>query len=259
MLAVKELAEKMKGKFKDIVVLGIGGSALGITAIRDALKGPLWNLHGKPRLFVLDNLDSVTEVEGLLDLDKTLFIVISKSGATPETMAQFFYFREKVSKEQFVFISDPKEGELRAIGKEYGIPMLDIPPEVGGRFSVLSPVGLFPAALLGIDIEELLGGAEEMADTFHEAEWEMNLPFQFAALQYLLEWKHGIPITVLFPYSSKLASLADWYGQLLAESIGKNGKGLTPLRAVVVTVQHSLLQVLTVGSNAKVIVFLVMV
>ena len=234
-LAVKELAEKLKGRFKDIVILGIGGSALGITSLRDALKGPLWNLDGKPRLFVLDNLDTVGELENMLDLDKTLFIVISKSGTTPETMAQFFYFREKVSKERFVFITDPKEGELRAIGKEYGIPMLTIPAEVGGRFSVLSPVGLFPAALLGIDIEELLAGAEKMATQFGETEWDLNLPFQLATVQYLLEWKQGVGITVLFPYSSRLASFADWYGQLLAESIGKEGKGITPLRGVGVT------------------------
>ena len=190
-LAVKELAEKLKGRFKDIVILGIGGSALGITSLRDALKGPLWNLDGKPRLFVLDNLDTVGELENMLDLDKTLFIVISKSGTTPETMAQFFYFREKVSKERFVFITDPKEGELRAIGKEYGIPMLTIPAEVGGRFSVLSPVGLFPAALLGIDIEELLVGAEKMAAQFGETEWEMNLPFQLFARVEAGRWHYG--------------------------------------------------------------------
>ena len=255
-LAVKELAEKLKGRFKDIVILGIGGSALGITSLRDALKGPLWNLDGKPRLFVLDNLDTVGELENMLDLDKTLFIVISKSGTTPETMAQFFYFREKVSKERFVFITDPKEGELRAIGKEYGIPMLTIPAEVGGRFSVLSPVGLFPAALLGIDIEELLAGAEKMATQFGETEWDLNLPFQLATVQYLLEWKQGVGITVLFPYSSRLASFADWYGQLLAESIGKEGKGITPLRGVGVTDQHSQLQLWTEGPNDKLILFL---
>lgn len=254
-LAVKELAEKLKGRFKDIVVLGIGGSALGITCVRDALKGPLWNFHGKPRLFVLDNLDTVGELEKVIDPDKTLFIVISKSGTTPETMAQYFYFKQKVSKENFVFITDGKSGELRAMGKEYGIPMLEIPENVGGRFSVLTPVGLFPAAMIGVDIEEMLRGAEAMAKSFNETDFDENPAFQFAAVQYLLEWKYGVHITVMMPYSTRLYTLADWYRQLLAESIGKEGKGLTPVRALGVTDQHSQLQLYNEGPKDKLIVF----
>lgn len=255
-LAVKALAEKMKGRFEDIVVLGIGGSALGITCLRDALKGPFWNFSGKPRLFVLDNLDTISDVEALVNLDKTLFIVISKSGTTPETMAQYFYFKEKVSKENFVFITDPESGELRRMGRAMGIPMLDIPENVGGRFSVLSPVGLFPAALLGIDIEELLSGADEMGARFLKTEMELNLPFQFATVQYLLEWDRGVHMTVMMPYSTRLYSLADWYRQLLAESIGKEGRGLTPIRALGVTDQHSQSQLYNEGPKDKLICFL---
>ena len=184
-LAVKELAEKLRGKFKDIVVLGIGGSALGINCVRDALMGPLWNFHSKTRLFVLDNLDTVGELERVIDADQTLFIVISKSGTTPETMAQYFYFKQKVSKENFVFITDGESGELREIGREYGIPMLSITENVGGRFSVLTPVGLFTAAMMGVDIEELLRGAEGMAILFMKEKWVLNVLFQFAAAQYL--------------------------------------------------------------------------
>lgn len=255
-LASKQTAEKFEGKFENIVILGIGGSALGITCLRDALKGPYWNLHGKPRLFVLDNLDLVAEIEKVIDPDKTLFIVISKSGSTPETMAQLFYFLEKVGRDHFVFITDPDSGVLREMGKELRLPMLDIPKKVGGRFSVLSPVGLFPAALLGLDIEELLRGADDMVKSFENSEWDLNLPFQFATIQYLLEWKHGIPMTVLMPYSSRLFSLADWYRQLLAESIGKNGKGLTPIPALGVTDQHSQLQLYNEGPTDKLIAFL---
>lgn len=261
-LAVKALAEKCRGRYEDIVVLGIGGSALGITCVRDALKGPFWNLKSKeqreglPRLFVLDNLDTVAEVESVVDLDKTLFIVISKSGTTPETMAQYFYFKQKVSKENFVFITDPESGELRRLGAKYGVPMLDIPANVGGRFSVLTPVGLFPAALLGVDIEELLGGAEAMGDCFLKTEMELNLPFQMATVQYLLEWERGVRMTVMMPYSSRLYMLADWYRQLLAESIGKEGKGLTPIRALGVTDQHSQLQLYNEGPTDKLICLL---
>jgi len=255
-LAVKELATKLHGKFKDIVVLGIGGSALGSICIRDALMGPYWNFHGKPRLFVLDNLDTVGELEKVIDPDKTLFIVISKSGTTPEPMAQYFYFKQKVSKENFVFITDGAGGELRALGNEYGIPMLEIPENTGGRFSVLTPVGLFPAAMLGVDIEELLRGAEQMAKSFYETDFDENPAFQFAAAQYLLEWKYGIHITVMMPYSTRLYALADWYRQLLAESLGKQGKGLTPVRALGVTDQHSQLQLYNEGPKDKLIVFI---
>lgn len=256
LVATKILAEQLKGKFKDIVVLGIGGSALGVTCLRDALKGSHWNHHGNPRLFVLDNVDTVDEVEALLDLDKTLFIVISKSGNTTETLAQYFYFKEKVSKENFVFITDPEDGPLRQWSKSQGIPALDIPRNVGGRFSVLSPVGLFPALLLGIDIEELLNGADEMAKLFYSEELDLNLPFQWATVQYLLEWEHGIPMTVLMPYSTRLSTLADWYRQLLAESIGKEGKGLTPIRALGVTDQHSQLQLYNEGPTDKLFCFI---
>lgn len=257
LLSSLKLAEKFKGRFKDIVVLGIGGSALGVTCLRDALKGPFWNLKSEgPRLFVLDNLDTVGELEELLDLDQTLFIVITKSGTTPETMAQYHYFKEKVSKENFVFITDPEEGELRKIGKSLGIPMLDIPQNVGGRFSVLTPVGLFPAALLGMDLEALMKGAEDMAQTFQAKEIELNLPFQFAAVQYLLDWERGIPMTVMMPYSSRLYTLSDWYRQLLAESIGKEGRGLTPIRALGVTDQHSQLQLYNEGPTDKLFCFI---
>lgn len=261
LLLVKQLAEKKRG-FKDVVVLGIGGSALGVTCLRDALKGTLWNLKseddrdGLPRLFVLDNLDTLGELEHLLDLDKTLFVAITKSGTTPETMAQYFYFKEKVSKDNFVFITDPEAGELRKIGLEMDIPMLDIPQNVGGRFSVLSAVGLFPAVLLGIDIEELLRGAGDMARLFESEEMDLNLPFQFASVQYLLDWERGIPMTVMMPYSSRLHTFASWYAQLLAESIGKEGRGLTPISALGVTDQHSQLQLYNEGPTDKLLCFI---
>ncbi len=254
-LSVKSMADKLQGKFEDIVVLGIGGSALGITCIRDCLLGKFSNFS-KPRLFVIDNLDTISEIESLINLDKTLFIVISKSGSTPETMAQYFYFKDKVSKENFVFITDSNEGELRKIGTDLQIKMLDIPANVGGRFSVLTSVGLFPAAMMGIDIEEMLEGAEEMAKDFENKEFERNIGFQLATIQYLLDWEEGIRISVMMPYNSRLFSFADWYRQLLAESIGKDGKGLTPLIALGVTDQHSQLQLYNEGPKDKLFIFL---
>lgn len=261
LLSVKHLAERVqkridRGEIKDVVILGIGGSALGITCLRDALKGMTWNFHGKPRVFVLDNLDLVDEVEPILEMNKTLFVVISKSGGTLETMEQYEYFSKKAPQENFVFITDPAKGRLRKLGKELGVPMLEVPENVGGRFSVLSPVGLFPAALMGIDIESLLDGAEEMTRSFYSKDFYKNIPFQVAALQYLFEWQHGVHITVMMPYSTRLFSFADWYRQLLAESLGKDGKGITPVNALGVTDQHSQVQLYNEGPNDKLIFFL---
>ena len=134
--------------------------------------------------------------------------------------------------------------------------MLDIPANVGGRFSVLTSVGLFPAAMMGIDIEEMLEGAEEMAKDFENKEFERNIGFQLATIQYLLDWEEGIRISVMMPYNSRLFSFADWYRQLLAESIGKDGKGLTPLIALGVTDQHSQLQLYNEGPKDKFLFFL---
>jgi glucose-6-phosphate isomerase len=255
-LAVKKLAESLQGKFQDIVICGIGGSSLGAHCLRDTIKGPYWNMHGSPRLFVLDNLDLVDEVEKVIDHDKTLFIIISKSGRTPEPMSQYFYFKEKVSRENFVFITDSEKGELRKIADELKIPTLDVPDNVGGRFSVLTPVGLLPAALMGIDIERMMEGASTMAESFNSKEFDLNLPFQLATVQYLLDWKHGISMNVMMPYSTRLWTFADWYRQLLAESTGKDGKGLTPIRALGVTDQHSQVQLYNEGPTDKLLMFI---
>jgi len=255
-LAVKQMAQRLDGKFDDIVILGIGGSALGPNCLRDTIKGPLWNTHGSPRLFVVDNLDLVDEVEKVVNLDRTLFIVITKSGRTPETMGEYFYFKNKVSKENFVFITDPENGELRKIAKEMQIPTLDLPPNIGGRFSVLTPVGLLPAVLMGMDIEALLEGAQTMAESMMSPEFDLNLPFQLATIQYLLDWKHGVSMSVMMPYSTRLLTFADWYRQLLAESIGKDGKGLTPIRALGVTDQHSQVQLYNEGPTDKLMMFI---
>lgn len=254
-LAVKDLAEKYMN-FKDVVVIGIGGSSLGVSAIMESILGVHHNNKSGKRLFVLDNLDLTKEVEELLDLDKTLFVIISKSGNTLETIEQFKYFEKKVPKGNFIFITNSKVGFLREYGRKYKIPMLDIPENVGGRFSVLSAVGLFPAALMGVQIEEMLAGAEEMADLFKSEEFDLNPAFQLATVQYILDWEFGISINVLMPYSSRLQFFAKWYSQLLAESIGKNGKGITPVCALGVSDQHSQIQLYNEGPRDKLVIFM---
>src|SRR6476620_2581684 len=174
---VEKFSSAARGKYDDVVILGIGGSALGPIALRTALRPNAWNMlspearGGMPRLQVLDNVDPETIAALLdrLDLARTLFVVTSKSGGTAETMSQYMIVDERVrsaglsESDHFVFVTDPAQGALRPLATKRKIPALDIPPSVGGRFSVLTPVGTLPAALIGIDVPQLLEGAAAMA------------------------------------------------------------------------------------------------
>jgi glucose-6-phosphate isomerase len=272
-----DFAARARGKFDDVVVLGIGGSALGPIALRTALLAPSWNSlsneqrGGQPRLHVLDNVDPYT-IGALLDrlsLERSIFVVISKSGGTAETMAQYLVIRERLTastksaKDHLVFVTDPAKGALREIANAEGIPALDIPPAVGGRFSVLTPVGILPAALVGIDTKALLGGAGELAAqcTGGGSVLGSNPAGLFASLQYLADTKLGRHIHVLMPYADPLRDLADWYVQLWAESLGKHrspgdpGVGPTPLAALGATDQHSKVQLFMEGPPDKTVTF----
>ncbi|MCC6643629.1 glucose-6-phosphate isomerase, partial [Candidatus Peregrinibacteria bacterium] len=195
--------------------------------------------------------------------------VITKSGGTPETLAQFLYFRNKLQlagldwKKQMVFITDPKKGLLRKLLLENPeMSAFDIPANVGGRFSVLTAVGLVPAALMGLDIEKLMEGARAARHEFWQTDLKNNPAFQLASVQHLLYLK-GKMLTVIFPYAQKLIRLADWYRQLLAESIGKavNLKGeqvnvgITPVFSLGATDQHSQNQLYNEGPNDKLFLF----
>ncbi|MSU75360.1 MAG: glucose-6-phosphate isomerase [Candidatus Magasanikbacteria bacterium] len=271
---VEQFAKGQKGKFTSIVVLGIGGSALGTICLAQSLKHLYENEISKrsfPKLYVLDNIDPVMmkEVLDVVDLKKTLFLVVTKSGSTPEILAQYFYFRKLTDGKKldalkhFVFITHPKVGLLRKIANEDGITAFDVPENVGGRFSVLTVVGLLPAALIGINIKNLFKGAQEMRDSFLNRNFDKNLPFQLAVVQYLLA-KKGKNINVMMPYAQKLIRFSDWFRQLLAESIGKakdsDGKtvnvGITPINALGVTDQHSQNQLYSEGPNDKLFIFL---
>lgn len=247
---IEFFANAVKGKYTDIVLLGIGGSALGAKALRDAF--PTSDIN----LYILDNVDPevIAETEKALDFSKTLFLVISKSGNTAETLTQYEYFADKISVENLVFITG-QTGKLREIADQKDILTFDVPENIEGRFSVLSVVGLLPVALWGIDICALISGAKEMSGRFISPDFEKNTPFQLALIQYLLSQKN-ISQNVLMPYSSKLKSFAEWCVQLLAESTGKKEKGITPLASQGATDQHSLLQLLTQGPNDKLTIFM---
>ena len=262
----------------DVVVLGIGGSALGPIALRTALRPPHWNLlhdaarEGNPRLHVLDNVDpaNISALLTRLDLRRSLFVVTSKSGGTAETMAQYLVVRARLAaavgdaaaRERLVFVTDPEKGALRAIARAEGIAALEIPANVGGRFSVLSPVGILPAALMGIDTTALLRGAADLRTRCASGQLDRNIAGTFAALQHLADTTHGRHVQVLMPYSDALRDMAAWFVQLWAESLGKHrtagdaGGGPTPLAALGATDQHSQVQLFMEGPPDKTVTFI---
>jgi glucose-6-phosphate isomerase len=271
-----EFAERTRGQFDDVVVLGIGGSALGPIALRTALLEPAWNTlsrderGGRPRMHVLDNVDprTIAALLDRLDLERSVFVVTSKSGGTAETMSQYLVIRERLNKQtkdarsHLVFVTDPAKGALRQIAKSDGIPALDIPPAVGGRYSVLTPVGILPAALLGMDTAQLLAGAADIASRCSSDALASNPAGVFATLQYLADTKQGRHIHVLMPYADPLRDLADWFVQLWAESLGKHrqpgdrGAGPTPMGALGATDQHSKVQLFMEGPPDKTVTFI---
>ena len=270
--SIRDYANSVRGKFENIVVLGIGGSALGNIALDSALCGVFHHLHASkdaPRLYVLDNVDPdlIAEFLDELEPEKTLFNVISKSGGTAETMSQFLIARQKLidalgeegHKDHMVVTTDAEKGVLREIVKREGYTSFVVPDGVGGRFSVLSPVGLVSSSLIGIDIDELTAGAAAMDQRCRNGSFEENPALIYAALQHSMQARKDKNIAVTFSYSHRLRFLADWYAQLLGESIGKrkgrNGDdvfvGPTPVRAVGVTDQHSQVQLYVEGPYDK--------
>jgi glucose-6-phosphate isomerase len=272
-----DFAAKSRGTFDDVVVLGIGGSALGPIALRTALLKPQWNAlstserDGQPRLHVLDNVDprTIAALLARIDLQRSMFVVTSKSGGTAETMAQYLIVRERLNKSvgadaknHLVFVTDPKKGALREIANAEGIPAVDIPANVGGRFSVLTPVGVLPAALVGMDTAQLLAGAGDIAAQCRSDTLSENIAGVFASLEFLADTKLGRHIHVLMPYSDPLRDMADWFVQLWAESLGKHrqpgdsGVGPTPLGALGATDQHSKVQLFMEGPGDKTVAFI---
>ena len=233
---ILEEAKKIRRNFDNFVVLGIGGSALG----------------------------------PIMAFNKTCFNVISKSGATSETMTQYLIIADLLEKagenvkDHVVFTTDAVRGNLVKISKELGgVKSYVLPDGVGGRFSELSPVGLLPAAVLGIDIKLLLKGAAYMDKLCKTADLKKNPALLCATLQYIA-MNDGKNIGVLMPYSDNLRTVSDWYAQLWAESLGKNvtlggepcNVGQTPVKALGVTDQHSQVQLYTEGPYDKVVTFL---
>ncbi|HEY5219401.1 MAG TPA: hypothetical protein VIJ16_06320, partial [Gemmatimonadaceae bacterium] len=226
--------------------------------------------RGRARFHVLDNVDpgTIAHLMARLELERTLFVVISKSGGTAETMAQYLIVRGALNdqlgdkaREHLIFVTDPDKGALRDIARQEGVAALDIPPNVGGRFSVLTPVGMLPAALLGMKTTQILAGAADMAKRCKSGNLRENPGAVFGVLQWLADTQLGRGIHVLMPYSDPLRDIAAWFVQLWAESLGKHrepgdaGVGPTPLAARGATDQHSQVQLFMEGTPNKTISF----
>jgi len=274
---IVDTAKNINERFENFVVLGIGGSALGSKALFSALKHTHYNAlsrekRGGVRFFVEDNVDP-DRLNGLFDVidaGKTAFHVITKSGNTVETMSQFMIvlsmLKERLGenfKENIVVTTDKETGIMKKICNQYGFKTFVVPEGVGGRFSVLCPVGLLSAAVLNVDISSLVAGAAA-ADKACVREDLYENPAYMYALLYYIAMKKGVNISVMMPYADGLLNMAEWYAQLWAESLGKEkdltGRtvhaGQTPVRALGVTDQHSQIQLYTEGPFDKIISFI---
>jgi glucose-6-phosphate isomerase len=230
-------------------------------------------MRPRRRLVILDNVDPEGVAARLDSLDprRTAACVITKSGSTAETMANLLvllgWMERRAGRSharRWSAITDPKQGDLLVLARRLGIPTLPVPRNVGGRFSVLTPVGLVPAAFLGIDVDELVAGARAMRRHCWTAAAERNVGVLGAVLLHRLATRRRRSIQVLMPYADALVHLADWYKQLWAESLGKRldrrGRvvetGQTPVTALGATDQHSQVQLYVEGPHDKVVTFL---
>ncbi|MCL1965153.1 MAG: glucose-6-phosphate isomerase [Firmicutes bacterium] len=275
---IEAVAARVRERFDAFVVLGIGGSALGPIAVQQALNHLRWNelppgKRNGPKLYVEDNIDPerMASLLDVIDVKRTCFNVITKSGATAETMSQYLIISELLRREvgegfasHIIATTDKSRGNLIQLARAEGFETFIIPDGVGGRFSELSPVGLLAAAVCGIDIRAMLEGAKLMDATCQCGDVWQNPALLEAALQYVAMTDMGANIQVILPYADSLKSIADWFCQLWAESLGKNvtrkgmavNVGQTPVKALGVTDQHSQLQMYTEGPYDKAVTFI---
>ena len=239
----KNLAPRYRDS-STIIVVGIGGSNLGTMAVQEAVLGKYANLLGKKRIFYADTVDA-DSFRAITELAKksegnVLINAISKSGTTTETNANFNALTCALGEKASVIVTGDAGSKTLAEAEKNGYDTLTVPPAVGGRYSVFSNVGLFPLAAMGVNISALLEGATDAVDGCLEESTESPAAV-IAALVYL-HWKKGIRIHNQFLFSNDLESTGKWYRQLMAESIGKKGNGVTPTVSIGTTDLHSMAQ-----------------
>ncbi len=270
---IKKYGEKIRNNYKYVVSMGIGGSYLGNQVLVDALCHPYQKSEKIPEIYFAGNNVDPTTIRGLFDViepEKTMFIVISKSGTTMETMASFLYTFQKIKErglkpeKHFTAITDREKGVLRKIAEDLNLESFEVPYGIGGRWSVLSEVGLVLASIAKIDIEKLLDGAKKMDKITKNEDIFENPAYLYATLCYLLYKKKGFNESVIMPYSDRLKSFSNWYVQLLSESLGKEKdrdgnivhEGRTPIPALGTTDMHSQTQQHREGKYNKIITFI---
>jgi glucose-6-phosphate isomerase len=274
---IEKFTDGLRGDIDSVLILGIGGSALGPYAIDGALRGPNPVQVGldkkNPRLYVMDNVDPgfVAATLSQINPKRVAVCVIAKSGGTAETISTFMVTYEWLAKaiggrraqKRIIAITDQHKGDLLAIAKAEKFTTFYIPENVGGRYSVFSPVGLVPAALCGIDIQKILRGARDANQAGWSRQFNENVALQSAVIHHALDTKRGKKIEIVFAYSNYLWGAAFWYRQLWAESLGKRmnrigevvNTGQTPVAALGVTDQHSQVQLYMDGPNDKMLTF----
>ena len=259
--ALKPHAERF-AKFEHVVVMGSGGSSMSgktLNALKDQGFGPA---KGRPTLHFMDNVDPArfAAMTSQLPLDKTGFMPISKSGGTPETLMATFTaiaaIEAKLGKaavaSNMIAITEPSDNPLRKLMTRYGATVLDHDPNIGGRYTIFSLVGALPGMIAGVDCVALREGAASVLDPVLAAKDTKGLaPAIGAALSVGLSKERGINITVMMPYVDRLEVFAFWYRQIWAESLGKNGTGTTPIRAMGTIDQHSQVQLYLGGPIDK--------
>lgn len=251
----KSLTNKVKNKFTDIVLLGTGGSSLGAQVLCNFSR-----LEDDIKIHFFDNIDPLTfkHFWEKNRLETTLFLVISKSGSTPETLTQALIAVQRViavvgqsaSAEHFIVITEPKDSPLKRLATQYGFECIDHDMGIGGRFSALSLVGLLPAMLMGVPIDRVMLGAQNLLNEFLQSPEEHFITESVLLMANIFQ-KQNINQTVLMTYVDQLAPLGLWFRQLWAESLGKNGKGTTPINSTGTVDQHSQLQLYLDGPKDK--------
>jgi len=255
---IKAAAERIRENSDNVIVLGIGGSYLGARAVIEALKGSLYNSRNLPGIYFAGNSISpsyMNEVLRIVGGDDFSVIVVSKSGTTTETALAFRIFKELAekkygdkAKERIYAVTDKARGTLKALSDKKGYETFVIPDDVGGRFSVLTAVGLLPIAAAGCDIDALMKGAKQAQDDFAKQEFPENQCQKYAVLRNILARK-GKAVEMLVSYENSFTMMGEWFKQLYGESEGKDGKGLFPASAAFSTDLHSLGQYIQDGSN----------
>ncbi|MDE6483415.1 MAG: glucose-6-phosphate isomerase [Rikenellaceae bacterium] len=261
---ITECADALRAISEVVIVIGIGGSYLGAKAVMEALTpsfAAFDSRKGQPLvLFAGHNIseDYMAELLAFIKERSFSLIVISKSGTTTEPAIAFRLLREELEKRygrreaasRIVAVTDSSRGALRTLCDKEGYKSYVIPDNVGGRFSVLTPVGLLPLAVAGIDIARLVKGAAAMEKaTAEEVSFEENPAMQYAAARYALYTKLGKKVELLVSFEPKLQYFAEWWKQLYGESEGKEGKGIMPHSAVFTTDLHSMGQYIQQGER----------